>query len=115
MQKLAAMARKGDRMAGFAFRQAGVALGLCLSRMFNVLGAMPVTIVGKGVEFFDLIEEGLEEQLNNSFLVRMGQEPALRIQGKDSEMAFNSNVSVTLGRFDRSIVATRNFKPKTAS
>lgn len=109
MRNLAASARKGDRKTIYAFRQAGIALGMCLSRMFNVLGPMPLTIVGKGLEFFDLIQEGLEQQLHQSFLVRLGQEPAIRLHTEDSEMSFDSNVSVTLREFDRDYVATRSF------
>lgn len=113
MAKLAATARAGDRMTEFAFRQAGVALGLCLSRMFNVLGPMPLTIVGKGLEFFDLLGEGMREQLGDSFQVRMGDTPMISLQHSWVEMAIHSNASACLHDFDRAEVATRKYSRKT--
>ncbi|WP_165775608.1 ROK family transcriptional regulator [Paramylibacter kogurei] len=110
MHKLAQSARSGDRMTEFAFRQAGTALGLSLSRLFNVLGPMPLTIVGAGLQFYDLLKHGLEKQLQDSFLVRMGQAPNVSFEPNEDRLAFDSNSFVTLREYDKTEVATRKFK-----
>jgi len=109
MRRMAKTARQGNRAAAFAFRQAGMVLGMCLSRMFNVLGAMPLTIVGAGLEFYDLIQDGLEDQLNDNFLVRIGQSPKVTLWPNETELAFESNTFVSLRAYDRSEIATRRY------
>ncbi|MBL1406773.1 MAG: ROK family protein [Rhizobiales bacterium] len=113
MRKIAEAARNGDRMMGFAFAQAGQALGICLSRVFNILGPMPLTIVGAGTEFYDLMEEGVEEHLDCSFQTRMGSKSVVALQPHETQLAFDSNVFVSLRKFDRSIVATRQYMKRS--
>jgi predicted NBD/HSP70 family sugar kinase len=107
MQRIAGDARNGSRMTSFAFRNAGAVLGTCLSRMFNIFGAMPVTITGPGLEFFDLMQEGFMEQINTNLLVRLGQPLELSFVQNEPGLVFESNVSVTLRHFDETQVATR--------
>lgn len=109
MRKIAEGARSGDKMMGFAFAQAGQALGMCLSRVFNVLGPMPLTIVGGGTEFYDLMEEGVNEHIDCSFQTRMGSKSSVNLQSHETQLAFDSNVFVSLREFDRTVVATRQF------
>ena len=109
MRKVAQSARNGDRMTALAFRQAGTALGACLSRMYNVLGPMPLTLVGAGLEFYDLFSEGLEEQLGDNFLSRVGQQSQVSLWPNETELAFDSNAFVSLHAYDRTRVATRRY------
>lgn len=109
MRKIADGARTGDRMMGFAFAQAGQALGISLSRVFNILGPMPLTIVGAGTEFYDLMEEGVEEHLDCSFQTRMGRKSVIALQPHETQLAFDSNVFVSLRKFDRTMVSTRQY------
>jgi len=110
IRRIAETVRQGDIKTIFAFRQAGTALGMCLSRMFNVLGPMPLTIVGAGLEFYDLFRDGLEEKLNENFLVRGGHRPNVTLYSNESKPTFESNVFVSLRRYDRTIVATRRHR-----
>ena len=56
IDKLADNARRGDRKAGFAFRQAGEVLGIGVSRLMSMYGPMPLMITGHGLRYYDLMK-----------------------------------------------------------
>lgn len=107
MNRIAGQARAGDRRTGLAFREAGRALGLGLARVFSLYGPMPLTITGPGLSFFDLMREGLEENLNNTLQARLGEATQITFQTDEAQIVFDSNVSETLKIFDDEVVSTR--------
>lgn len=107
MRKIAGMARAGDRMAEFAFRQAGQALGLSIARMFSLLGPMPVTIAGPGGEFYDLMADHIESQIRQNLQVRLGVAPQIGFVSDEQALVFESAADVAFARFDREHVAVR--------
>jgi len=107
MRKLAALARSGDRLVGLAFREAGQALGLSVARMFSLLGPMPVTIAGPGVEFFDLIADDFYAQVNDNLHIRLGATPQFDLVHDEQSLVFESAADVAFTRFDRDYVAVR--------
>ena len=107
MRKIAGIARSGDRMADFAFRQAGQALGLSIARMFSLLGPMPVTITGPGIEFYDLLVDDLQSQISQNLQVRLSKAPPIDFVSDERALVFESAADVAFARFDREHVAVR--------
>ena len=113
MRNIARLARSGDRMADLAFRQAGQALGLSIARMFSLLGPMPVTIAGPGVEFYDLLANDLQSQITQNLQVRLGQAPPIDFVSDEKAMVFESAADVAFSKFDRDHVAVRRVDAPT--
>lgn len=106
IEKIAAMARSGHRMAGYAFRQAGIALGSGLSRLFSLHGHMPVHVTGPGVRFFDLLQGGLYEGLAGTHVARLGGMPEIRVETDEPGLVFEGHMGLALSRLDQDIVLT---------
>jgi len=107
MEKIAERARGGDRMAQYAFRQAGDAIGIGISRLHSFLGTMPVTITGPGIAFFDLMKESMEAQIRNNLQVRFDTMPDIVIDTDEAELIFQGNIQASLADLDAGIMAER--------
>ena len=105
MEKLAANARRGDRQAVLAFRQAGLALGQGLGRMQSLNGKMPVYITGPGVRFYDLMERGLTEGMGQSRAIRREGLPEIQIILDETALVFAGHLDLALGHMDRTAVS----------
>jgi predicted NBD/HSP70 family sugar kinase len=105
VDKIAASARAGGRMARFAFRTAGLALGNGLSRLFSLHGHMPVFITGPGTRYFDLLESGLRDGLAQSQAVRFGGMPKIAIAPHEAELVFEGHMEHALSAADDYILS----------
>lgn len=105
MEKLAANARRGDRQAQFAFRQAGLALGQGLGRMQSLNEKMPVYITGPGVRFYDLVEKGLTDGLKQSRAIRREGLPEMNIILDETALVFAGHLDLALGHMDRTAIS----------
>lgn len=105
MEKLAANARRGDRQAQFAFRQAGLALGQGLGRMQSLNEKMPVYFTGPGVRFYDLLERGLTEGLGQSRAIRREGLPEIHIILDETALVFAGHLDLALGHMDRTAIS----------
>lgn len=106
MEKLAANARRGDRKAQFAFRQAGLSLGQGLGRMQSLNEKMPVYITGPGVRFYDLMEKGLIEGMGQSRAIRRDGMPEIDIILDETALVFAGHLDLALAHMDRNAAAT---------
>lgn len=105
VDKIAASARAGARMARFAFRTAGLALGNGLSRLFSLHGHMPVFVTGPGTRYFDLLESGLHAGLAQSQAVRFGGMPKISIAPDEPELVFEGHMEHALSAADDYILS----------
>ncbi len=105
VDKIAASARAGGRMARLAFRTAGLALGNGLSRLFSLHGHMPVFITGPGTRYFDLLESGLHDGLAQSQSVRFGGMPKIGIAPNEPELVFEGHMEHALSAADDYILS----------
>ncbi|MDA5633450.1 MULTISPECIES: ROK family transcriptional regulator [Rhizobium/Agrobacterium group] len=105
VDKIAASARGGARMARFAFRTAGLALGNGLSRLFSLHGHMPVFVTGPGTRYFDLLESGLHDGLAQSQAVRFGGMPKISIAPDEPELVFEGHMEHALSAADDYILS----------
>jgi len=108
MNKIAERARAGDRMAQYAFRRAGEVIGIGISRLHSFLGTMPVTITGPGLEFFDLMSEGFEKNIESNLQVRLYSMPTLALNSDEPGLIFQGNVQASLADLDANIMSERN-------
>jgi predicted NBD/HSP70 family sugar kinase len=104
LDKIAARARQGHRISGFAFRQAGLALGNGLSRMLSLTERMPIAITGPGTRYYDLLRQGIEEGLGQSHVVRMEGMPDLRVVADEQILVFEGHLNRALAVIDEDIV-----------
>ncbi len=104
LDKIAASARQGNRRNGFAFRQAGLALGNGLSRVLSLNERMPIAITGPGARYYDLLREGIEEGLAQSQIVRMEGMPELRVVADEQILVFEGHLNRALSIIDTDIV-----------
>lgn len=107
VDKIAARARQGDRMAGFAFRQAGSALGIGLARVLSLYETMPIVVGGPGVRFYELMRAGLEDGLRQSLNVRLEGMPEISVVFNEETLVFDGTLQKTLARIDRTVFAGR--------
>lgn len=107
MEKIAASARQGNRMAEYAFRQAGVALGNGLSRLMSFHERMPVHITGPGTRFFDLLRRGIEEGLAQSHAVRLQGMPEIAVNFDEQSLVFEGHLDRALTDADQDIVMSK--------
>ncbi len=110
IDKIAARARAGDRRAAYAFRLAGEALGIGLSRLYSLYGVMPLTITGPGLIFFDLLEDALRKHMAHNLQVRFGSLPAISFEVEETNLIFRGNVQASLSDLDESVIAKRATK-----
>ncbi|WP_137132328.1 ROK family transcriptional regulator [Rhizobium sp. FY34] len=107
MEKIALSARQGTRMAQYAFRQAGLALGQGLSRVLSLYENMPVAITGPGTRFYDLLAGGMEEGLRQSLHVRLNGLPHIDIEPDEAGLVFDGHVDRALAAVDQRVMAVR--------
>ncbi|MVA19826.1 ROK family protein [Agrobacterium vitis] len=100
MDKIALSARQGNRMAQYAFRQAGLALGQGLSRVFSLHETLPVIITGPGTRYYDLLAQGLEEGLTQSLQVRLDGAPPISLVGDEADLVQEGHVDHALRAID---------------
>ncbi|MGB7334525.1 MAG: ROK family transcriptional regulator [Salaquimonas sp.] len=110
MEKIAQQAREGDRMAGYAFRQAGDVIGMGLSRLHSFLGTMPITITGPGANFLDLMLPSMEVHIKNNLQVRFENMPALTVEMNEAGLIYEGNVQASLGELDVNVIAKRKLQ-----
>lgn len=107
MEKIALSARQNNRMAQFAFRQAGMALGQGLSRVLSMVGDMPVVITGPGSRFYDLLSSGLEEGLSQTLHTRLNGMPNISIVSDEQSLVFEGHVDLALAAIDQRLTQLR--------
>ncbi|MCA1490756.1 ROK family transcriptional regulator [Sinorhizobium alkalisoli] len=105
MDKIAAGARQGQRMAGYAFRQAGLALGIGISRLISLYEPMPIFVTGPGLRYFDLLQKGVEEGLQQSLQVRLQGMPEIAVATDEQQLAFDGHLNRALTAVDGDIAA----------
>ena len=107
LDRVANDARRGDRQARYAFRQAGEALGIGLSRLVSLYGNMSVTVTGRGIRYFDLFGYELGSQIADNLQVRVGQLPRIYVAEHENLLIFDGNVQASLAHLDETLVATK--------
>ncbi|OOG67933.1 transcriptional regulator [Sinorhizobium sp. A49] len=105
MDKIAASARQGHRMAGYAFRQAGLALGNGISRMLSLYERMPIYVTGPGTRYFDLLQGGLEEGVSQSLQLRLQGPPEISVVLDEQRLVFDGHLERALGVIDSEIAS----------
>ncbi|HXV29283.1 MAG TPA: ROK family protein, partial [Sinorhizobium sp.] len=105
MDKIATSARQGHRMSGYAFRQAGIALGIGISRLISLYEPMPIFVTGQGVRYFDLLRQGVEEGLGQSLQVRLQGMPEITVVADEQQLVFEGHLNHALGVADGDITA----------
>lgn len=105
MDEIAIRARNGDRMAQYAFRQAGEALGLGISRLISLHGAMPLNVTGPGARYLDLMREGFDTHIAANLETRFGEPPAINIIEDEAHLIFEGNVQNALAELDTNVMA----------
>lgn len=105
VDKIAGLARAQDRRAAFAFRQAGLAIGNGLARLFSLYGAMDVFVGGPGTRFFDLLESGLQDGLRQSSLMRFAALPKVHVVSNEQDLLAEGHKSLALKNCDAQILA----------
>lgn len=98
--------RRGDFQARQGFALAGEALGLGLGQVFNLIGTMPVWIMGQTSPLFDLLEPSLKSALADSIGDQEAASVQLQILGDQDNRVFESNCASALDRLDRRICET---------
>ena len=94
-------------MAGYAFRQAGLALGNGLSRLMSFHGRMPIVFTGPGTRYFDLLVPGIEEGLSASHEVRLKGRPEMTVQADEQRLVFEGHLNRALTGIDQAIAEAR--------
>ena len=108
VDKIAVLARQGDRMAAFAFRQAGIALGNGISRLLSLYGHMPVFITGPGMRYYDLLQSGVKEGLEQAQVVRLAGMPRLDVVADEAALVYEGHLGLVFSILDRDIVTLRS-------
>lgn len=103
MDKIAASARQGHRMSGYAFRQAGIALGNGISRMLSLYERMPIYVTGPGTRYFDLLQGGLQEGVSQSLQLRLQGAPDIAVVLDEQRLVFDGHLERALGVIDSEI------------
>ncbi|XUY26113.1 ROK family protein [Agrobacterium sp. rho-8.1] len=106
VDKIAASARSGNRMAAFAFRQAGLALGNGLSRLFSLHGPMRVFVTGPGTRFFDLLKTSIQDGMVQTNAIRIGGMPQITIEPDEQSLVFDGHMGLALSRLDGDILTS---------
>jgi predicted NBD/HSP70 family sugar kinase len=112
VEKIAASARSGNRMAAFAFRQAGLALGNGLSRLFSLYGHMPVFVTGPGTRFFDILKSSIQDGMMQTNAIRIGGLPEITIVPDEQTLVFEGHMGLALSRLDGDIVKSGMAAPQ---
>lgn len=107
VEHIATLARRGDRMAEFAFRQAGTALGNGLARLISLHGKMPVVFTGPGIRFFELMRPGIDQGLSASLGTRIEGPPDISLSLDEERLVFDGHLNHTMAAIDRDIIAPK--------
>lgn len=107
VESIAIMARRGDRMAEFAFRQAGTAIGNGLARLMSLHGKMPVVLTGPGIRFFDLLRPGIDQGLSASLGTRIEGPPEISLSLDEERLVFEGHLNQTMDAIDRDMIAPK--------
>lgn len=107
IEHIAKLARHGDRMAEFAFRQAGTALGNGLARLISLHGKMPVVFTGPGIRFFELMRPGIDQGLSASLGTRIEGPPEISLSLDEERLVFDGHLNHTMAAIDRDIIAPK--------
>ncbi len=92
-------------MSQYAFRLAGDAIGIGISRLYSFLGLMPVTITGPGVGFFDLMQSGFEKHVNTNLQVRFESVPEISVEMDEPNLIYEGNAEASLVDLDMNVIA----------
>jgi len=112
VEKIANNARRGDRMAQFAFRQAGEVLGVGVSRLMSMYGPMPLSITGPGLNYYDLMRESFEEPLRGNLQVRFDKMPEITLHSDQATLVYNGNVESGLSYLDTNVLAAGKIRDR---
>lgn len=104
MDRIALTARQGNRMAQYAFRQAGLALGQGLSRVFSLYETLPIVITGPGTRYYDLLARGLEEGLQHCLQVRLDGMPKIDMANDEASLVYEGHLDRALKAIDQQLV-----------
>ncbi len=107
VEKIAKLARRGDRMAEFAFRQAGTALGNGLARLVSLYGRMPVVFTGPGIRFFDLMQPGIDQGLSVSLGIRIEGPLEISLSHDEEGLVFEGHLNRTMAAIDLEVIAPK--------
>jgi predicted NBD/HSP70 family sugar kinase len=107
MDKIAQMARTGNRMASYAFRQAGIALGNGLSRLMSFHDRMPIVFTGPGTRYFDLLRPGIDDGLEPSHEVRLKGRPDITVHPDEQRLVFEGHLDRALTGIDQALAEAR--------
>jgi len=107
VDKLAANARRGERTAEVAFRDAGDCLGLALARLNSLLSISEVTVTGHGCQYLDLLLPRIEQSFEQTMQARQGQTPKIHVDFDESQLVHDGNAQWSLAVLDEQRVATR--------
>ncbi|WP_299867007.1 ROK family protein [uncultured Hoeflea sp.] len=107
VENIAMLARRGDRMAEFAFRQAGTAIGNGLARLMSLHGKMPVVLTGPGIRFFDLLRPGIDQGLSASLGTRIEGPPEISLSLDEERLVFEGHLNHTMDAIDREMIAPK--------
>jgi hypothetical protein len=69
---------------------------------------MPIVLTGPGIRYFDLLQEGIEDGLKQSQIVRMGGLPEIRVMDDEQALVFEGHLHRALDLIDRDIVLLRS-------
>ena len=100
MDHIASQARRGDRLAEYAFRQAGEVLGVGLSRLHSLYEPMPLTITGPGIRYLDLMLPSIKANIVNNLVVRFSDVPKITVRDDEEELVFQGNAQSCLADLD---------------
>lgn len=107
MDRIATSARQGKRMATYAFRQAGLALGQGISRVLSLHETMPVVLTGPGTRYFDLLQAGMVEGLAQSQPVRREGMPDISLMDDEAGLVFEGHKQRAFDDVDQDILTLR--------
>lgn len=107
IERIAALARRGDHIAKSAFREAGTAIGNGLARLISLHGKMPVVFTGPGVRFFDLMRPGIDEGLSASLGVQIEGPPEMSTSLEEERLVFEGHINHTMTAIDREVIAPK--------
>lgn len=109
IEKIAVQARRGDRVAKSAFRDAGTAIGNGLARLISLHGKMPVVFTGPGVQFFDLMRPGIDDGLSASLGIQIEGPPEMSVSLDEERLVFEGHLNHTMSAIDRDVIAPKIF------
>jgi predicted NBD/HSP70 family sugar kinase len=105
LDEIANDARSGNLQAQYAFRTAAEALGVGLSRVLSLFGAMPVVITGPGIRYLDLMKSTIEHHMRRNLYLRCQGESRILVEPEGAHFIYDGNLSSCLRDLDENVLA----------